>query len=42
MLVIADMIAINAAEINKFSMKDFYVRHHGGYLGEKSKKESSI
>jgi arabinose-5-phosphate isomerase len=42
MLVIADMIAINAAEINKFSMKDFYIRHHGGYLGEKSKQESSI
>ena len=42
MLAIADMIATNAAEINKFSMKDFYIRHHGGYLGEKSKKESSI
>lgn len=40
MLAIADMIATNAAEVNGFSMKDFYIRHHGGYLGEKSKKES--
>jgi arabinose-5-phosphate isomerase len=39
MLIIADMIATNSAEINNFTMKDFYIRHHGGYLGEKSKKE---
>jgi len=38
MLVIADMLATNVAEINKFTMKDFYIRHHGGYLGEKAKK----
>ena len=36
--VIADIIATNAARINNFSMADFHVRHHGGYLGEKSKK----
>jgi arabinose-5-phosphate isomerase len=39
MLVIADMLAVNVAEMNGFTMKDFYIRHHGGYLGEKSKKE---
>ena len=40
MLAIADMIAVNVAQMNGFTMKDFYIRHHGGYLGEKSKKES--
>ena len=39
MLVIADIIATNAARINKFTVEDFHIRHHGGYLGEKSKKE---
>jgi len=39
MLVIADMLATNAAEMKGFTMEDFYIRHHGGYLGEKSKKE---
>ena len=39
MLVIADMLATNVAEMNGFTMKDFYIRHHGGYLDEKSKKE---
>ena len=39
MLIIADMLALNVAEINNFTMEDFYIRHHGGYLGEKSKKE---
>jgi len=42
MLVIADIIATNAAKINNFTMEDFHVRHHGGYLGEISKKESKI
>lgn len=42
MLIIADIITTIAAEINNFTMKDFYIRHHGGYLGEKSKKESKI
>ena len=39
MLVIADMLAVNVAEINKFGMKDFYIRHHGGYLGKQAKKK---
>jgi len=42
MLVIADIIATNAARINNFTMEDFHIRHHGGYLGEISKKESKI
>lgn len=40
MLIIADMISTNVAQMNGFTMQDFYIRHHGGYLGKISKKES--
>ena len=40
MLVIADMLATIAAEIKGVKMEDFAIRHHGGYLGEKSHNEA--
>jgi arabinose-5-phosphate isomerase len=41
MLVIADMLAVISSEVNGFSMEDYAVRHHGGYLGEKSRGEAN-
>ena len=39
MLVIADMLTIMAAELRGFKMEDYALRHHGGYLGMKSRGE---
>lgn len=39
MLVYADLIATMAADICGFSLEDFALRHHGGYLGQKSRGE---
>jgi arabinose-5-phosphate isomerase len=38
MLALGDVICVLVMEEIKFSMSDFSKRHHGGYLGEKSKK----
>ena len=37
MLVVADMLATIAAELRCVTMDDFAIRHHGGYLGKKSR-----
>ena len=39
MLVIADFLAVIASEIRGFTKEDFAKRHHGGYLGQKSRGE---
>jgi arabinose-5-phosphate isomerase len=39
MLVIADILAVICAEIRGFKMTDYADRHHGGYLGVKSRGE---
>jgi arabinose-5-phosphate isomerase len=40
MLAISDALALVTMEERGFSKKDFALRHHGGYLGEKSREES--
>lgn len=40
MLVISDLIAVMAAEARGFKMPDYALRHHGGYLGMKSRGEA--
>jgi len=37
MLALGDVLCVLVMEEIKFTMKDFAKRHHGGYLGEKSK-----
>lgn len=37
MLALGDVLSILVMEEIKFTIKDFAKRHHGGYLGEKSK-----
>jgi arabinose-5-phosphate isomerase len=39
MLALGDVLCVLVMEEIKFTMKDFAKRHHGGYLGEKSKNE---
>lgn len=39
MLVIADIISVTASKIIGFNMSEYATRHHGGYLGEKSRRE---
>ena len=38
MTALGDVLCVLVMEEIQFSMKDFAKRHHGGYLGEKSKK----
>jgi arabinose-5-phosphate isomerase len=38
MLTIADIIATSASKNINFNINDYSLRHHGGYLGEKSRK----
>ena len=38
MLVVGDLLASMAAELRGTTMKEFSTRHHGGYLGHKSRK----
>lgn len=40
MLTIADMIASVVAEARGFKMENYAARHHGGYLGKKSRGET--
>lgn len=40
MLIYADMIATMAAHIRGFTIEDFGLRHHGGYLGQKVRGET--
>ena len=39
MLVVADTLAVLVMEARGFSQEDFAIRHHGGYLGRKSRRE---
>jgi len=39
MLAICDALALVAMERKGFSKEDFALRHHGGYLGKKSREE---
>lgn len=38
MTVIGDILVIETMRRTGFTIKDYYKRHHGGYLGEQSKK----
>lgn len=40
MLIYADMVATLAADIREFTIEDFALRHHGGYLGQKCRGET--
>lgn len=37
MLAISDAIALTLMELKGFSMRDFGMRHHGGYLGKRAR-----
>ncbi len=39
MLAVCDALALTVMEEKKFSREDFALRHHGGYLGKKSREE---
>ncbi|MCK9433893.1 MAG: SIS domain-containing protein [Candidatus Cloacimonetes bacterium] len=39
MLIYSDMIATMAADMRDFTVEDFSIRHHGGYLGQKCRGE---
>src|SRR5262249_30722858 len=39
MAAVVDALALTAMEERGFSKEDFAVRHHGGYLGKKSREE---
>lgn len=40
MLIYSDMISTLAADIRGFTIDDFAMRHHGGYLGQKCRGET--
>lgn len=40
MLVIGDVLSMMAMEAKEFSIEEYSKRHHGGYLGEKSRGEA--
>jgi arabinose-5-phosphate isomerase len=40
MLAVCDALALVTMEERGFSKEDFALRHHGGYLGSKSREES--
>jgi len=40
MLAIGDAIALTLMELKGFSRRDFGLRHHGGYLGRKSRSDN--
>lgn len=39
MMALADALALTVMEERKFSKQDFALRHHGGYLGQKSREK---
>ena len=39
MTVIGDLLVVNTMKKTGFSCKDYAKRHHGGYLGDKSRKQ---
>ena len=38
MTVIGDILVVNVMRRTGFTIKDYAMRHHGGYLGEKSRE----
>lgn len=42
MLAIMDVLTVLSMRERDFSAKEYYLRHHGGYLGSKAKKISRI
>jgi arabinose-5-phosphate isomerase len=40
MTVIGDILVVNTMKQIQFTNKDYALRHHGGYLGSKSRKQS--
>ena len=38
MLALSDALALTAMELRGFTKEDFALRHHGGYLGKKSRE----
>ncbi|MGL4780129.1 MAG: iron dicitrate transport regulator FecR, partial [Bacteroidales bacterium] len=40
MTVIGDLLVVNTMLKTKFSNEEYAKRHHGGYLGEQSRKQS--
>jgi len=42
MTVIGDILVVNTMKHTSFSYQDYAKRHHGGYLGEKSREQSVV
>ncbi|MDD4821157.1 MAG: SIS domain-containing protein [Bacteroidales bacterium] len=42
MTVIGDILVVNTMKHTSFGYQDYAKRHHGGYLGEKSREQSSV
>jgi len=42
MTVIGDILVVNTMKHTSFSYQDYAKRHHGGYLGEKSREQSAV
>jgi len=40
MLAISDALAITLMELKGITKKDYYIRHHGGYLGRKARSDN--
>lgn len=42
MTVIGDILVVNTMKHTSFNYQDYAKRHHGGYLGEKSREQSAV
>ena len=38
MTVMGDVLVVNTMKVTQFSRQQYALRHHGGYLGEKSRQ----
>lgn len=41
MTVIGDVLVVNVMRLSGFTRREYALRHHGGYLGSKSRSEES-
>ncbi len=39
MTVIGDILVVNVMRLTGFTVRDYALRHHGGYLGRKSRSQ---
>lgn len=42
MTVIGDILVVNVTRLIDFTTEEYAKRHHGGYLGHKSRKETGF